>query len=44
MNRSLYRAPDGQVRNDLRPDEFSTALHDAGSLLWVDLGDEPGDV
>jgi magnesium transporter len=43
MIRSLFRAPNGQVRTDLRPDEFSTALQDAGSLLWVDLGDEPGD-
>jgi magnesium transporter len=44
MVRSLYRAPDGQVRTDLRPHEFNTALQDAESLLWVDLGDEPADL
>jgi magnesium transporter len=44
MIRSLYRAPDGQVRTALRPDEFKSALQEAGSLLWVDLGDEPVDI
>ncbi|MFC2037791.1 magnesium/cobalt transporter CorA [Chloroflexota bacterium] len=44
MIRSLYRAPDGQARTDLRPDEFKTALQDTGNLLWVDLGDEPADI
>jgi magnesium transporter len=43
MIRSLYRAPDGQVRTDLSAHEFNTALQDAGSLLWLDLGDEPAD-
>jgi magnesium transporter len=28
----------------VRPDEFATALQDAGGLLWVDFSDEPSQV
>jgi magnesium transporter len=43
MIRSLYRASDGELRIDLRPHEFHIAFKDEGSLLWVDLADEPAD-
>lgn len=42
--RSLYRAGDGQIRSDLGPEEFTSALQDRDGLLWVDLADEPADV
>jgi len=44
MIRSLYRAPDGQVRIDLRPDEFAAALQDADGLLWVVMQEEPAEI
>lgn len=44
MIRSLYRTQDGQVRTDLRPDEFATAVQDTGGLLWVSFEGEPPDV
>ena len=44
MIRSLYRAQDGQIRVDLSPGEFATALQDAGGLLWVNLAGEPPEV
>ena len=43
MIRSLYRAQDGGLRADLKPDEFAMALQDAGGLLWVDLAAEPSE-
>jgi magnesium transporter len=44
MVRSLYRTQDGQVRIDLRPDEFAQALQDPAGLLWVDFSGEPPEV
>ena len=44
MIRSLYCTQDGQLRTDLRPDEFAVALQDAGGLLWVDFFGEPPEV
>jgi magnesium transporter len=44
MIRSLYRTQDGQIRTDLSPGEFATALQDAGGLLWVNLASEPPEV
>lgn len=41
MIRSLYRAQDGHIRTDLRPDEFAAALQDTGGLLWVGFSGEP---
>ncbi|MBC8448832.1 MAG: magnesium/cobalt transporter CorA [Chloroflexi bacterium] len=41
MIRSLYRAHDGQVRANVRPDQFAAVLQDAHGLLWVDLMGEP---
>ena len=43
MIRSLYRPVAGELRTDLKPHEFPTALQDEGGLLWVDLEDEPAD-
>ncbi len=44
MIRSLYGRQDGNIRANLRPEEFVPALRDAAGLLWVDLVDEPPDV
>jgi magnesium transporter len=44
MIRSLFRGPDGQVRTDVKADEFATLLQVEGGLLWVDLMDEPNEV
>jgi len=44
MIRSIYRTHSGQIRTDLRPDEFTRALQDTQGLLWVDLVGEPRDV
>ena len=44
MIRALYRTRDGDVRTELRPDEFAAALQDPDGLLWVDFLDEPPDV
>jgi len=44
MIRSIYRTHAGQIRTDLRPDEFTSALQDTDGLLWVDLVCEPRDV
>ena len=44
MIRSLYRSSDGQLRTDLGPHEFERALQRTGSLLWLDLEDEPADI
>jgi len=44
MIRSLYRAQDGQMNTDLRPDAYGTALQDPNGLLWVDLDNEPAEV
>lgn len=44
MIRSLLRTQDGQIRTDLRADEFGGALQDTGSLLWVDLSCEESQV
>jgi magnesium transporter len=44
MIRSLYRTQDGQIHSDLSPEEYTTALQDAGGLLWVDLEGEPPEV
>ncbi len=41
MIRSLYREPDGHLRTDLGPDEFTNVLKDADGLLWVDFAGEP---
>lgn len=43
MIHSLYRAPDGQVSSELKPEEISAALQDTGGLLWVDLVSEPAE-
>ncbi len=43
MIRSLYRTQDGQIRTDLKSDEFRVALQDMEGLLWVDMGSEPLD-
>jgi magnesium transporter len=43
MIRSLYRTQDGQIRTDLRSDEFRAALQDMEGLLWVDMVSEPPD-
>ena len=43
MIRSFYRAQDGSLRTDLRPEEFTGILADAGGFLWVDLTGEPAD-
>jgi magnesium transporter len=43
MIRALYRAPDGRLRTDLRPEEFPSALQEAGGLLWVDFQAEPNE-
>jgi len=43
MIRSLYRTQDGQIRTDLKSDEFRAALQDMEGLLWVDLVSEPPD-
>ncbi len=37
MIRSVYRAPDEQIRFDLKPEEIGAALRQTGVLLWVDL-------
>jgi magnesium transporter len=39
--RALYRAPDGQTRFDVKPDELPCLLQVQNGLLWVDLGGEP---
>jgi magnesium transporter len=39
--RSLYHEPDGHLRTDLGPDEFTAALQDSRGLLWVDFAGEP---
>ena len=44
MIRSFYRRQDGQIRTDLKPDEFSVATQTSGDLLWVDFSDEPPSV
>ena len=44
MIRSLYRAHDGRVHTGLSPDGLTTALQDAGGLLWVDFVEEPPQV
>jgi magnesium transporter len=44
MIRSMYRTQDGDIRTDLRVDEFADALQDAGGLLWVDFSCESPDV
>jgi Mg2+ and Co2+ transporter CorA len=44
MIRTLYRRHDGQIDTDIRPEQFTGALQDAGGLLWVDLADEPPEV
>jgi magnesium transporter len=36
MIRSLYRTQDGNLRADLKPEEFAAALQDSSGLLWVD--------
>ena len=41
MIRSLYREPDGHLRTDLEPNEFTAALQDSQGLLWVDFAGEP---
>ncbi len=41
MIRSLYRAPDGAIRTDLQPEEFSATLLDSRGLLWVDFEATP---
>ena len=43
MIHSAYRAQDGHLRTDLKPDEFATALQDVEGLLWIDLVSEPLD-
>jgi magnesium transporter len=43
MIHSAYRAQDGYLRTDLKPDEFATALQDVEGLLWIDLVSEPPD-
>jgi len=43
MIHSAYRAQDGHLRTDLKPDEFATALQDVEGLLWIDLVSEPPD-
>ena len=43
MIRTLYRTPGGRVRSDVRPDELSALLQEAGGLLWVDLVGEPNE-
>jgi magnesium transporter len=42
--RALYRAPDGQTRFDVTPEEFPSLLQVQDGLLWVDLVGEPDDV
>lgn len=37
MIRSVYRTKEGNVRTDLQPEKFATALRDARGLLWVDF-------
>lgn len=44
MIRSIYRTHSGQIRTDLGPEEFTSALQDTQGLLWVDLVGEPRDV
>ncbi len=41
MIRSLYRTKDGNIRLDLQPAQFNTAIQDTRGLLWVDFCDTP---
>ncbi len=41
MIRTLYHSQTGQVRTNLSPDQFATALQEPQGLLWVDFVDEP---
>jgi len=44
MIRTLYRSRDGQLRTDVRPEEFAAILADGGGLLWADfVGEKPED-
>jgi magnesium transporter len=43
MIRTLYRAPDGQVRADLQPEDLTMALRESEGFLWLDIADEPPD-
>ncbi len=40
MIRAMYRRPDGAIRFDVKPDEFSNLIRDPAGLLWVDLVQE----
>jgi len=44
MISALYRTRDGEIRTDLRPEDFATALQDEDGLLWVDFEDTPAEV
>jgi magnesium transporter len=44
MIRSLYRTRDGQLRTNLEPGAFATALQDTEGLLWIDFVEEPPEV
>ena len=41
MIRALWHRPGKPMRSDLRPEEFSSALSESESVLWVDIHDEP---
>lgn len=42
MIRALYRARDGRLRTDVRPEEFAALLAKPDGLLWVDfVGESP---
>lgn len=44
MIRTLYRARDGSLRTDVRPEEFAAILAKADGLLWVDFVGESAEV
>jgi magnesium transporter len=41
MIRALYRTPEGNLRTDLEPENYSAALSEAGGVLWVDFENTP---
>ncbi|MBN1438333.1 MAG: magnesium/cobalt transporter CorA [Anaerolineales bacterium] len=41
MIRTLYRTPEGELRWDLKPEDFPSALNTPDGVLWVDFENTP---
>jgi magnesium transporter len=44
MFRALYRTPDGQIRNDVKPEDLAALVEQPEGLLWADISCEPAEV